>query len=177
MYVCQHCRHTINANLPFPTQFCLVNLESSLHDIDHIIHTYYHCIYMYMLYTLFFCVCNIIYNNIYNIYIYIYIIYIYKSYKYTCINLIQEHPSKNVSKNMWAIWFPPWSRQELKFQRLELNVIVVNGAISICAESEQWQQAWWREKHGKRIRKWMGDHQNLRNSWELNPIVSIKISI
>ena len=37
---------------------------------------------------------------------------------------------------------PPWSCQELKFQRLELNVIVVNGAISICAESEQWQQAW-----------------------------------
>ena len=32
--------------------------------IDHIIYTDYHCIYMYMLYTLFFCVCN-------NIYIYI----------------------------------------------------------------------------------------------------------
>jgi hypothetical protein len=33
------------------------------------------------------------------------------------------------------------------------------------------------EKHGKTIGKWMGDHQNLRNSWELNSIVSIKISI
>eukprot|EP00435_Cladocopium_sp_Y103_P068286 s76_g31.t1 len=38
-----------------------------------------------------------------------------------------------------SVNLPP--EMELKFQRLELNVIVVNGAISVCAESGQWQQA------------------------------------
>ena len=53
---------------------------------------------------------------------------------HTCTNLIQEHQQKPSTCD------PGLHREELKVQDLELNVIVVNGAISACAASGQWQQ-------------------------------------